>query len=499
MFNLSRLDRSNSSHIAAIDLGSNSFHMIIAKWDNDQLVVLDRLRDPVRMGWGLGSDGSLSEEARIRALNCLEKFGERLREHPSRSVRIVGTKTLRSISDSSQFLADAQQRLGHPVEIISGDEEARLIYLGVAHCIAPKEGKRLVMDIGGGSTEIIVGEGMSPLIKESLNMGCVAITKRFFLDGKVNDRNTAKALIACMQELAPVSEEFVHQGWNEVLGASGTIKAVAKVCTAAGWSNGVIRLMDLEKIVRLYVHHGSTDLKIPGLSDDRQPVFLGGVIVLIALFESLQLTEVMAADWALREGLLFDLKGRLENHDIRQGSVDALASRFHVNLEKAKAVEKTALDLLEQVADDWDLNNQEASKLLGWAARLYSVGLDIAHNDYHKHSAYVVQHVDLAGCSRVEQTHLSALVLAHRKRFPLKHFPPGNFDLIHLAILLRIAVIFHRGKKIEGLPSIKLSAAKKKLKLKISNTWLEQHPLTNADLETETRHLDDIGYELELV
>lgn len=180
MFNLSRLDRSNTNYIAAIDLGSNSFHMIIARWDNGQLVVLDRLRDPVRMGWGLGSDGSLSEEARLRALACLEKFGERLHEYPSRSVRIVGTKTLRSINDSSQFLADAQQRLGHPVEIISGDEEARLIYLGVAHCIAPQDGKRLVMDIGGGSTEIIIGEGMSPLIKESLNMGCVAITKRFF-------------------------------------------------------------------------------------------------------------------------------------------------------------------------------------------------------------------------------------------------------------------------------------------------------------------------------
>ena len=499
MFNLSRLDRSTTSHIAAIDLGSNSFHMIIAKWEKDQLVVLDRLRDPVRIGWGLGSDGSLSEEARIRALNCLEKFGERLREYPSRSVRIVGTKTLRSITDSSQFLADAQQRLGHPVEIISGDEEARLIYLGVAHCIAPKDGKRLVMDIGGGSTEIIVGEGMSPLIKESLNMGCVAITKRFFFDGKVTDKSTNKALIACMQELTPVAEEFIQRGWNEVLGASGTIKAVAKVCTASGWSNGVIRLMDLEKIVRLYCQHGNTDLKIPGLSDDRQQVFLGGVIVLISLFESLQITEVTAADWALREGLLFDLKGRLENHDIRQGSVDALASRFHVNLEKATAVEKTALDLLEQVADDWDLNNQEASKLLGWAARLYSVGLDIAHNDYHKHSAYVVQHVDLAGCSRVEQTHLSALVLAHRKRFPLKHFPPGNDDLIHLAILLRMAVIFHRGKKSEGLPSIKLNISKRKIKLKIPTDWLDQHPLTHADLETEVRHLDDIGYELELV
>jgi exopolyphosphatase/guanosine-5'-triphosphate,3'-diphosphate pyrophosphatase len=499
MFNLSRLDRSTSSYIAAIDLGSNSFHMIIAKWENDQLVVLDRLRDPVRMGWGLGSDGSLSEDARLRALNCLEKFGERLHEYPSRSVRIVGTKTLRSINDSSQFLADAQQRLGHPVEIISGDEEARLIYLGVAHCIAPKNGKRLVMDIGGGSTEIIVGEGMSPLIKESLNMGCVAITKRFFLDGKVNEKNTNKALIACMQELSPVAEEFIQQGWKEVLGASGTIKAVAKVCSAAGWSNGVIRLMDLEKIVRLYCQHGSTDLKIPGLSDDRQPVFLGGVIILRALFESLQLAEMVAADWALREGLLFDLKGRLENHDIRQGSVDALASRFHVNMEKAQMVAATALNLLEQVADDWDLNHDEASKLLAWSARLYSVGLDIAHNDYHKHSAYVVQHVDLAGCSRVEQTHLAALVLAHRKRFPLKQFPPGNDNLIHLAMLLRLAVIFHRGKKSEGLPCIELTAAKKKIKLKLPTAWLDQHPLTHADLETEIRHLDDIGYNLELM
>lgn len=498
MFNLSRLDRTAASHIAAIDLGSNSFHMIIAKWDNDQLVVLDRLRDPVRMGWGLGSDGSLSEDARLRALACLEKFGERLREYPSRSVRIVGTKTLRSINDSSQFLADAQQRLGHPVEIISGDEEARLIYLGVAHCIAPKDGKRLVMDIGGGSTEVIIGEGMSPLLKESLSMGCVAITKKFFLDGSVNDTNLSKALIACMQELAPVTEEFLQHGWNQVLGASGTIKAVAKVCNAAGWSNGTIRAEYLDNIIALYRQKGSLEVKMPGLSDDRQPVFLGGVLVLRAAFESLQISEMMAADWALREGLLFDLKGRLENHDIRQGSVDALASRFHVNLEKAKRVTTTALELLEQVADDWGLNNQEASKLLGWAAQLYAVGLDIAHNDYHKHSAYIVQHVDLAGCSRVEQTHLAALVLAHRKRFPLKQFPPGNDDLVHLAILLRMAVIFHRGKKSEGLPALQLSAHKKKIKLTIPANWLEQNPLTHADLETEMRHLDDIGYRLEL-
>ena len=498
MFNLSRLDPLNTSHIAAIDLGSNSFHMIIAKWDNGQLVLLDRLREPVRLGWGLGSDGSLSEDARARALACLEKFGECLREYPSRSVRIVGTKTLRSINDSRQFLADAKQRLGHPVEIISGDEEARLVYLGVAHCIAPTDGKRLVIDIGGGSTEVILGKGMSPLLKESLNMGCVAISKRFFLDGKVNEKNINKAFIACLLELEPVNESFLQQGWNEVLGASGTIKTVAKVCEASGWSKGVIRAESLEKIIQLYRQQGNIDLKIPGLSDDRQAVFLGGVIVLKALFESLQLKEMSAADWALREGLLFDLKGRLENHDIRQASVDALAARFHVNIEKAKRVEATALILLAQVADSWALNDKEASKLLSWAARLYPVGLDIAHNDYHKHSAYIVQNVDLAGCSRVEQTQLSTLVLAHRKRFPSKQFSSDSEDLMRLAILLRMAVIFHRGKKINDLPRLILRANNKKIILEIQQSWLNQHSLTHADLETEMRYLQDIHYQLEL-
>lgn len=499
MFNLSRLDPLNTSHIAAIDLGSNSFHMIVAKWDNGQLVLLDRLRDPVRLGWGLDSDGALSEEARSRALASLEKFGECLRQYPSRSVRIVGTKTLRSIRDSRQFLADAQQRLGHPVEIISGDEEARLVYLGVAHCVAPQAGKRLVVDIGGGSTEIILGEGMLPLVKESLNMGCVAITKKFFFDGQVSETNISRAHIACLQELEPVCESFLHQGWNEVLGASGTIKSVGKVCEAAGWSKGAIRIESLNKIIRMYQRHGSTDLKIQGLSDDRQAVFLGGVIVLKALFESLQVDEMFAADWALREGLLFDLKGRLENHDIRQASVDALAARFHVNIDKTKRVEATAQALLEQVTDEWSFNGTEASKLLSWASRLYSVGLDIAHNDYHKHSAYIVQHVDLAGCSRVEQSQLATLVLAHRKRFPIKHFLSDSDELIKVAILLRIAVIFHRGKKAEKLPAILISADKSEISLHLPQKWLNQHPLTRADLENEARYLQDIHHHLELI
>lgn len=500
MFNLSsRKDKTHSSHIAAIDLGSNSFHMIIARWDDNQLILLDRLRESVRLGWGLEADGSLNDDVRVRALACLERFGECLREYPSRSVRIVGTKTLRSIADSRQFLADAQARLGHPVEIISGDEEARLVYLGVAHCIAPNEGKRIVIDIGGGSTEIILGRGVEPIVKESLSMGCVAIAKDFFFDGRVTDKALKKARIACLQELEPVADLFIEKSWQEVLGASGTVKAVARVCQAAGWSDGRIILESLEKIVQLYRQHGNTELKINGLSEDRQTVFLGGVIVLAALFERLRLSEMVAAEWALREGLLYDLKGRLENHDIRQASVDALAKRFHVNLEKSERVEQTGLMLLEQVADAWGLDISEAGKLLRWAARLYSVGLDIAHSEYHKHSAYIVEHVDLAGCSRAEQMNLSALVLAHRKRFPIKQFPLENIALVQLAILLRLALIFHRGRKKGGRLPIKLRVHHQKLKLTLPGEWLEINPLTCADLEAEARHLQEIGYHLEVL
>lgn len=498
MFNLSRKDDTQSSHIAAIDLGSNSFHMIIARWDNGQLILLDRLREPVRLGWGLEADGTLNEDARARALACLERFGECLREYPSRSVRIVGTKTLRSIVDARQFLAEAQARLGHPVEIISGDEEARLVYLGVAHCIAPGAGQRMVIDIGGGSTEIILGKGMVPILKESLSMGCVAIAKNFFFDGRVTDKAIKKARIACLQELEPVDDLFIEKGWEEVLGASGTIKAVAKVCQTAGWSDGAITLESLEKIVQLYRQYGNTDLKINGLPEDRQTVFLGGVIVLCALFESLHLKVMQAADWALREGLLYDLKGRLENHDIRQASVDALARRFHVNLEKSARVEQTALLMLEQVSEAWGLNANEAGKLLRWSARLYPIGLDIAHSDYHKHSAYIVEHVDLAGCSRAEQMQLSALVLAHRKRFPAKQFPLDNIALVQVAILLRLALVFHRGRKKDGRLPIHLRVNGKKIKLALPADWLEKNPLTSADLEAEVRHLHEIGYSLEV-
>ena len=496
MFNLTRIFSSRFSHIAAIDLGSNSFHLIIARWENDQLTLLDRLREPVRMGWGLEEDGSLAPEVHDRALACLERFGERLREYPSGSVRVVGTKTLRSIADSRDFLRAAREKLGHPVEIISGEEEARLIYLGVAHCIAPDEQARLVVDIGGGSTEVILGEGMEPKVKESLSMGCVAMTKRFFFDGKVTDKLIKKARIAAEQEIAPVAEEYSERSWQRALGASGTIKAVANVCQQAGWSQGEITLVLLHRIIDAYRQHGATDLVMDGLSEDRQSVFLGGVIILAALFESLQIDEMIAADWALREGLLFDLKGRLENHDIREASVQALARRFHVNTDKAERVAESAGWLLGQVSTAWALDATDAGKILRWAAFLYPVGLDISHSDYHKHSAYIIENVDIAGCSRLEQMQLALLARSHRKSIPMKLFTDLGEDLLCLALLLRLAVIFNRARKRELPQEMQAAAKGKKLTLSIAGIWLDENPLTLADLETEVRYWQSSGYKL---
>ena len=499
MFNFAKLFSPSNDQIAALDLGSNSFHLIIANWNNGQIQLLDRIKESVRMGWGLQPDGSLDEASYNRAMECLSRFGERLRGFQPGSVRVVGTKTLRSINTTNEFLREAELRLGHPVEVVSGEEEARLIYLGVAHNLAPNEQrKRILMDIGGGSTEVIIGQGMNLLQKESLSMGCVAITRRFFSDGLVTERQLKKARIACLQELKPVQDDMLETGWQETMGASGTIKAVASVCRAQGWSNGEITAELLSRIQQLYLDKGSVEVKIEGLSEDREPVFLGGVMVLSALFEALQLAEMTAAEWALREGLLYDLKGRLVHNDIRDASVDNLASRYGVNKVKADKVQKTALGFLSQVESAWDLEGESSGKLLAWASQLYLVGLGITHSDYHKHGAYIVQHVDLAGFSRQEQRLLSSLVLAHRKRFPVRKFPMENHSLIRLAILLRLAAIIHRGRKIAALPEFHLVANGAKLQLQIPQKWLNNNPLTQADLENEIRYEDEAGYQLEI-
>jgi len=486
--------------VAAVDLGSNSFHMIVARDRDGQLSVIDRLREPVRLGAGLDGESQLSQEAQQRALECLERFGQRLRSlHPD-SVRAVGTNTLRRAGNAAEFLTNAEQVLGYPIDIIGGMEEARLIYLGVAHGLADDK-QRLVIDIGGGSTELILGVGFSPLYMESLEMGCISLTQRFFADGAITQRAVDNALIAARLELEPVEAIFREMGWQDCVGSSGTIRTVGEVVTNAGWEKHYITRASLDKLLAALVKAGHPHkVSLQGLSQQRAPVFTGGVVVLAAIFDALVIEHMRVSDKALREGLLYDLFGRIHDEDIRNRSVANLANRYHVGMDHAARVEQTALQCLSQVSAQWELNQDSDGQWLSWAAQLHEIGLDISHNQYHHHGAYVAEHADIPGFSRQEQKLLACLIRAHRRKFPVKVFRelPGavSVSFQRLAILLRLAVLLHRARNAALLPEFSLKAKNRTLDIVFPESWLEGHPLTRADLIQEATYLTAAGFEL---
>lgn len=486
---------------AAIDLGSNSFHMIVARIQNGQPVVIDRIREMVRLAEGMGHDGSIHPEPKSRAFACLKRFGQRLAGFPSGSVRAVGTNTLRNAYNAEEFLADSERILGYPIDIISGVEEARLIYLGVAHSLAANDQQRLVMDIGGSSTELIIGTGLNPRHLESLEMGCVTLTHDYFPDGAITPKRVERAQIFAHTELKPHVSTFRRLGWQEAIGASGTIRAAKKVITAAGWTNGKITLDSLRKLLNLITEKGhTTNIKLDGLSAERAPVFVGGAIILLAAFEALEIQSMAVSDGALREGVLYDLMGRIQDEDIRGRSVTHLAERYHADPVQSRLVAETALHALQQVANDLGLDQDEAGTWLAWAAQLHEIGLDIAHSRHHQHAAYIIENCDLAGFSQQEQRLLAALVHSHRRKLPLKLYkelPKRIGKLVpKLSILLRLGVILNRNRGAAACLEFTLQIQDKRIKLKFPAGWLDQQPLTRADLEQEAKYLHVAGFTL---
>ncbi|MHB1240793.1 MAG: exopolyphosphatase, partial [Gammaproteobacteria bacterium] len=435
--------------VAAVDLGSNSFHMLVARLLDGQLSVVDRLHDMVRLAGGLDAERRITQEAAQRALACLERFGQRLRHMAPGSVRAVGTNTLRSARNAPEFLAAAEQALGHPIEVISGVEEARLVYAGVSHSVADDGSRRLAMDIGGGSTELIIGEHFEPVHMESLYMGCVTMSRAHFADGEITPKRWRRAELAARTELEPHVEAFRRLGWGDAIGASGTLRAILRAVLESGWSDAGITLPALRRLQEALLKAGHVGrIKLPGVSEARVPVFPGGVAVALATFEALGIERMRVSDGALREGLLFDLIGRHAQDDVRGRTVTNLASRYNVDLAQAQRVERTALDFLGQVAGTWSLDEDASERLLSWAARLHELGMGIAHSGYHKHGAYVLANADLAGFSRRDQQLLAAVVRAHRRKFPvavLRELPAAWIQpATRLALILRLAVVVHR-------------------------------------------------------
>ncbi|MEM8984071.1 MAG: Ppx/GppA phosphatase family protein [Pseudomonadota bacterium] len=490
--------------IAAVDLGSNSFHTVVATLRHGQLTIIDRLRETVRLAEGLSRDGTLAEPAKKRALAALLRIGERLRDMQAANVRAAGTNALRRAGNDHSFLAKAEEALGHPVEVVSGIEEARLVYLGVAHSLPPYDGRRIVIDIGGGSTELIVGEGFNTRDLQSLSMGAVMVTESFFPDGKLSRGRFEAAREMARLKLRPVKRKFRAKGAAQSIGTSGTILAAERIITALGLrTGGGIDVESLEHVIdKLVASKSIARIDLPGLSARRSEVIAGGLAILVEALRALKIDVLRTSDGALREGLLYDLVGRIHAEDARVATVAAMVSRYHVDMEHAEVIATTAERLRTMVADSWSLDNDSARTMLGWAALLHEIGLDIAHRNFHKHGAYIVANADMPGFPASEQQCLAALIGAQRKSLQmteLEHLPKSRRrTMLRLAILFRLALALHRSRSSRSPPAVELRVKGSHICLSFEDGFSAATPLTRSDLAREARLFADAGFELEV-
>ena len=475
--------------------------MLIARVRGGQLEVIDRMRERVQLAAGFDEQNNLMPEAQARGLTVLERFGQRLAALESVHVRAVGTNTLRKAKNARQFIGAAQRALGHPIEVISGAEEARIIYLGVAHSLADDSGRRLVIDIGGGSTECIIGERFEPRRVESLHIGCVGHTLRWFADDKLRREQFRDAVTASRVEIETFEREFRRTGWVSAVGSSGTILAIDQILRANGWWNGGITRPGLRQLREAMIATGRiSKLALPGLSADRAGVLAGGLAILIGCFKSLKIDRMTVSQGALREGLLYDTIGRNTHEDVRVRTVEAMVERYRIDREQAARVEATALRFLDQVAMPWSLHHPEHRLMLGWAARLHEIGLTMSYSGNHNHGAYIVANSDMPGFSRDRQGLLAELIRAHRRRLrnttvdDLRSL--GGDAAVRLAALLRLAAALNRNRNPEPLPELTLTAAAATLELQFPPGWLDEHPATRADLEIDRAFVAAAGFVL---
>ena len=482
--------------LAAVDLGSNSFRLQIARVEGDQLYMLDGLREPVHLAAGLTADKYLDAAAQQRALAALGRFAERLRDLPHEAVRAVGTNSLRVAKNAADFIPQAEHALGFPIEVIAGREEARLIYLGVAHGLPQAPDNRLVIDIGGGSTEFIVGNGFKPLKLESLYMGCVSYSLRFFPDGKITKQNLKQAELAARIELQTIAIDYRGQ-WQHALGSSGTARVLCDILEQNGYSKCGITRDGLEKLRADLVKAGDMrKLAMAGLRAERMPVLPGGFAIMYAAFCELEIEQMQPALGALREGVLYDLLGRFHDNDMRDVTVRQFKQRYRVDARQAGRVAQLAHLFAQQFLGDEA--GEAALHMLGWAAKLHEIGISVAYSGYHRHSAYITQNADMPGFSKIEQSRLSTLVLAHRRS--LKKIFAREFEIIdwRMVMALRLAALIYRSRADIVLPEITAKVNGRALRLGIERDWLAGNPLTATALQEEIEEWGAAGYELEI-
>lgn len=466
--------------LAAIDLGSNSYRLEIGRVEHGHIERIEYLKETVRQGGGLDSDRKLTPEAMHRGWACLARFAERLNGFDKRRVRAVATQTLREARNRDEFLARAQAILGYPIDVIPGREEARLIYSGVSHLLPQSHERRLVVDIGGRSTELILGEGMSPSVMESYRLGSVAWSMRYFADGVLSERALSTAQLAAEAILDEAVSLYPASAWDSAYGASGTIGAIGDVLGAAGFGQGVITRKALGWLrEQLLLARSADRLQLEGLKDDRKPVIGGGLSVLLAVFNLLGIERMSVASGALRHGVLYDLLDRdRPGTDLRSASVRRLAQLFNVDMQQSARVERVATALFNQMqVQPADISQRHVRKL-GWAATLHEVGTRIAHSDYHKHGAYILEHADAPGFSLPELHRLGLLVLGHRGKLRKLDADFEDSSFVQQLLSLRLAVILCHARRDPDLDALTLvqDPHERRFVLTASNGWAERYP-----------------------
>jgi len=489
--------------IAAVDLGSNSFRLQVGRVIDNQIYPLDSLKEPVRLAAGLTAQKILDSASQVRALEALRRFGERLRGFDAGAVRVVGTNALRVAKNAPQFLRQAEVALGFPIEIIAGREEARLIYLGVAHTLPNPGTQQFVVDIGGGSTEFIIGRNIEPLELESLYMGCVSYSLNYFPHGRIDKQGMKEAELAARKELQAIVGRYKEIGWEEAVGSSGTAKALADLLELNGFSEQGITRDGLEALRSLLLQAGDLSrLELPGLRPDRIPVLPGGLAIMSAIFKEFDLTHMTFSEGALRLGVLYDLLGRYHHQDSRNATVQQFMRRYQVDARQAMRVATTARAFLGQLlfganAEALDEDHPDV-QVMTWAALMHEIGISVAHSSYHKHSAYILANADMPGFSRMDQHRLSRVVLAHRGKLErVQDILRGNSDG-RIICSLRLAALLHRARDDSPLSPLSLKQNDKGFQLTVDPDWLEASPLTAAALEEEARHWGGLGMELRI-
>jgi exopolyphosphatase/guanosine-5'-triphosphate,3'-diphosphate pyrophosphatase len=484
---------------AAIDLGSNSFHLLVASFKSGQIYPIDSVKHMVRMAAGLDAHKMISEAYLEKAYDSLRLMSERIQNIPDNHIRVVGTNTLRVAKNSAEFIRQAEKILNHEIEIISGREEARMLYLGVAQSTRGNPSRKLVMDIGGGSTELIIGDGMKPHKRESLYMGCVSYTQKYFKDGVIDKHNWKKAVIHALQELNPYVQEYINQGWSHSVGASGTLRATAAILEANGWSPNGITMEGLKKLKAQCIELGHIDqlTQVNGLSEDRRPVFIGGLAIVYALMKAFKLEQIDVSMGALREGLIYEMSDGPQTTSVTKRSIRKLTEQFTVDMQHAENVQRYSEDIIEHL----NLKiRRRILNLLNGAIKLHEIGLSIAHSQYHKIGAFVVNHADMPGFSNQQKLVMATLIRLHRRKISksvLSGLTERQYEVVvQLLVIMRLSVVFARNRHHEPVPINHMSWRHNKVCLGIDPKWLHDHPLIKADLKDEIKQWPNMGLEL---